>query len=114
MAPSENAAAAVAVAQFAPGDDTAANLAEITRLAELAVARGARLVVFPEYSSYFTAAMGADVVPFAQELNGEFSGALGALAAGASTTLCVQVTIPSSASPGASTGFTLTVRGVQS
>ena len=43
MAPSENAAAAVAVAQFAPGDDTAANLAEITRLAELAVARGARL-----------------------------------------------------------------------
>ena len=41
MAPSENAAAAVAVAQFAPGDDTAANLAEITRLAELAVARGA-------------------------------------------------------------------------
>ena len=40
--------------------------------------------------------------------------ALGALAAGASTTLCVQVTIPSSASPGASTGFTLTVRGVQS
>tara|TARA_Y100000814_G_scaffold6187_3_gene5752 strand:+ start:1314 stop:2135 length:822 start_codon:yes stop_codon:yes gene_type:complete len=81
MAPSENAAAAVAVAQFAPGDDTAANLAEITRLAELAVARGARLVVFPEYSSYFTAAMGADSVPFAQELDGEFSGALGALAA---------------------------------
>ncbi|WP_294181471.1 carbon-nitrogen hydrolase family protein [uncultured Schumannella sp.] len=71
---------AVAVAQFAPGDDPAANLAEITRLAEVAVARGARLVVFPEYSSYFTAAMGPGVVPFAQEIEGEFTSALGAVA----------------------------------
>lgn len=40
--------------------------------------------------------------------------ALGALAAGASTTICVQVTIPATASPATSAAFTLTVRGVQS
>ena len=51
---------AIAVAQFAPGADAEANLAEITRLTELAAARGARLVVFPEYSSYFTPEPGWD------------------------------------------------------
>ncbi len=76
----DTAAFAIAVAQFAPGDDTAENLAEITRLTELATARGARLVVFPEYSSYFTPQPGADWVDAAQSVRGPFTGALAALA----------------------------------
>ncbi|WP_400999419.1 carbon-nitrogen hydrolase family protein [Agromyces sp. GXQ0307] len=71
---------AVAVAQFAPGDDTDANLAEIDRLASLAAGRGARLVVFPEYSSYFTPEPGPDWAAAAQPLDGPFTAALGALA----------------------------------
>ena len=77
---SETAGFAIAVAQFAPGDDTEANLAEITRLTELATGRGARLVVFPEYSSYFTPQPGADRVDAAQSVRGPFTGALAALA----------------------------------
>jgi len=72
---------AIAVAQFAPGDDSAANLATITRLAEAAVSRGASLVVFPEYSSYFTPTMGRDWVDAAQPLDGEFVTGLAALSA---------------------------------
>jgi len=70
---------AIAVAQFAPGDDSAANLATITQLAETAVERGASLVVFPEYSSYFTPTMGRDWVEAAQPLDGEFVTGLAAL-----------------------------------
>lgn len=39
---------------------------------------------------------------------------LGSLAAGATTPVCVQVTIPAAATAGSTTNFTLTVRGVQS
>ncbi|GAA1060962.1 carbon-nitrogen hydrolase family protein [Agromyces bracchium] len=70
----------VAVAQFAPGDDPDANLAEIERLAGVAAARGARLVVFPEYSSYFTPEAGPAWVGAAQPVGGPFTTALGALA----------------------------------
>jgi predicted amidohydrolase len=63
---------AIAVAQFAPGADSVANLAEIGRLATTAVERGARLVVFPEYSSYFSPKLGADFVDAAQSLDGPF------------------------------------------
>lgn len=41
---------AVAVGQFAPGRDTAANLRAITQQAQAAKAQGAELVVFPELS----------------------------------------------------------------
>ncbi|KQT48974.1 amidohydrolase [Aureimonas sp. Leaf454] len=44
----EGRKAAIAVAEFAPGPDARANLAEIVRLAEVAKADGAELVVFPE------------------------------------------------------------------
>lgn len=71
---------AVAVAQFAPGDEIAANLAEIERLARTAVARGARLVVFPEYSMYFTPELGDEMVAAAEPVDGGFVRALGALA----------------------------------
>jgi predicted amidohydrolase len=71
---------AIAVAQFAPGDDEAANLATIRRLASDAAARGARLVVFPEYSSYFTPALGPDWPEHAQPLDGSFVRALAGIA----------------------------------
>ncbi|MCD2442627.1 carbon-nitrogen hydrolase family protein [Agromyces sp. SYSU K20354] len=77
---SDTAGFAIAVAQFAPGDDTEANLAEISRLTELASARGASLVVFPEYSSYFTPQPGADWADAAQPVGGPFTEALVALA----------------------------------
>jgi predicted amidohydrolase len=71
---------AIAIAQFAPSTDGAANLAQVRELTAAAVARGARLVVFPEYSSYFTARLGQDFVDAAQSLDGEFVVGLRALA----------------------------------
>lgn len=66
----------VAVAQFAPTDDKAANLAVVEEFTARAAARGARVVLFPEYASYFihpfddSLPRGAEVVggPFAAEL----------------------------------------------
>jgi predicted amidohydrolase len=71
----------LAVAQFAPGDDKAANLAEIRRLAAEAAARGASLVVFPEYSSFFEAELGEASLAAAEPLDGPFVTALADLAA---------------------------------
>lgn len=71
---------ALAIAQFAPGTDREGNLAAMAALAETAVARGASLVVFPEYSSYFTAELGPDWVAAAQALDGTFVQRLAALA----------------------------------
>lgn len=70
----------VAVAQFAPGADSAANIAEIERMTRLAALRGAALVVFPEYSSYFTPTMGPDWLAAAEPLDGPFVRVLAALA----------------------------------
>lgn len=70
----------VAVAQFAPVADSVANLASIRTLTEEAVARGADLVVFPEYASYFSGALGQDFVDSAQPLDGEFMTGVAALA----------------------------------
>lgn len=76
----ESAAIAVAVAQFAPSDDRAANLAEVERLATVAASRGAKLVVFPEYSSYFTPQPGEDWLEAAEDVDGgPFATALAAL-----------------------------------
>lgn len=71
----------VAVAQFAPTADVDANLAEIRRLAVRAAERGASVVVFPEYSSYFVDPMDASYVENAQETDGPFVRSLEALAA---------------------------------
>ncbi len=70
----------VAVAQFAPGADRTANLATIRELATTAAARGATLVVAPEYSSYFTPDMGADWLAAAEPLDGEFVTGLATIA----------------------------------
>ncbi len=72
--------ASIAVAQFAPSTEAAENLATISGLAERAVARGATLVVFPEYSSYFSAEIGDDWLRAAQSLDGAFVTELAALA----------------------------------
>ncbi|MFF2369738.1 carbon-nitrogen hydrolase family protein [Agromyces sp. NPDC058110] len=78
--PAAAGAFGVAVAQFAPGADTAANLAAITRLAELAGSRGAGLVVLPEYSSHFTPQPDASWHAAAEPLDGPFVRALASLA----------------------------------
>lgn len=71
----------VAVAQFAPTTDSAANLAALDDLATRAAARGAAVVVFPEYSSYFEPELGPGFVAAAQPLDGPFVTGLGRLAA---------------------------------
>ena len=68
----------VAVAQFAPGTDKAANLAIIRSLAQRAADRGARLVVFPEYSAFFTPELGDRAVAAAEPLDGPFVAEAGA------------------------------------
>jgi len=70
----------IAVAQFAPGTDRAENLAAIRELAEAATGRGAQLVVFPEYSSFFVDPVGRAFVDAAEELHGPFVRGLAAIA----------------------------------
>jgi predicted amidohydrolase len=70
----------IAVAQFAPGADRDANIAQVTALAERAVERGASFVVFPEYSAYFTPTPGEDWLAAAEALDGPFVQALTSLA----------------------------------
>src|SRR5215207_7504367 len=77
---SETSGFAIAVAQFAPGADVEANLGEITRLAETAATRGARLVVFPEYSSYFTPEAGPGWLAASEPVGGPFTERIAALA----------------------------------
>ena len=77
--------ASVAVAQFGPVADRDANLATMRSLALHAVERGAGLVVFPEYSSYFTPKLGPDWVAAAEPLDGPFVEGLSDLASEAGT-----------------------------
>ena len=44
----------VAIAQFAPTRNKAWNLGKIEELADRAATGGARIIVFPEYSSWFS------------------------------------------------------------
>jgi predicted amidohydrolase len=70
----------VAVAQFAPTDDRDANLATIRELATTAAARGATLVVFPEYSAYFEPTLSPGFAAAAEPLDGPFVAGLSAIA----------------------------------
>ncbi|MGN7967844.1 carbon-nitrogen hydrolase family protein [Microbacterium sp. 22296] len=70
----------VAVAQFAPVASRAANLDHISAAARTASARGARVVVFPEYSSYFVDPFDDSLAANAEDLDGSFVAALTALA----------------------------------
>lgn len=78
---SENAAVPVAVCQFAPTASKSRNLERIAELTADAAARGARLIVFPEYSSYFVDPMDASLAANAEELDGPFVSTVSALAA---------------------------------
>ena len=71
----------IGVAQFAPTAETAVNLESIAQLVATASDRGARVVVFPEYSSYFVDPFDESLAANAQELDGPFVQALTRLAA---------------------------------
>lgn len=77
----DDATVVIAVAQFAPGADGDANIAEIRRLTGRAADRGARLVVFPEYSSGFVDPFDDTLVRHAQRTDGAFVAALARVAA---------------------------------
>ncbi|PRY69458.1 putative amidohydrolase [Glaciihabitans tibetensis] len=70
----------IAVAQFAPVADIDTNLSTIAELTATAASRGAKLVVFPEYSSFFVPDLGQELVDGAQPLDGTFTTALSSLA----------------------------------
>ncbi|MBN9176026.1 MAG: carbon-nitrogen hydrolase family protein [Microbacterium sp.] len=76
-----DAAVGVAVAQFAPTADTAANLVVIADLVARARARGAEVVLFPEYASYFVDPFDDTLAAHAEPVGGPFTEALRALAA---------------------------------
>ncbi|GAA4490772.1 carbon-nitrogen hydrolase family protein [Microbacterium panaciterrae] len=71
----------VAVCQFAPVADRGSNRERIGELVALAADRGARLVVLPEYSSFFTDPFDESLAAHAEELDGPFSARLRELAA---------------------------------
>ncbi|WES65073.1 carbon-nitrogen hydrolase family protein [Microbacter sp. GSS18] len=76
-----SASLALGIAQFSPSADPAANLDAIGGLVATAAGRGARLVVLPEYSSYFIDPFDRSLVEHAQALDGPFVSHLRALAA---------------------------------
>lgn len=71
---------AVAIAQFAPTADRAANIVAITALTEKAAERGAQVVVFPEYSSFFVNPFDESLRKNAESIDGPFVQSLIALA----------------------------------
>ena len=66
-------AVGVAVAQFAPTAEEGANLAAIDELTARAVARGAEVVLFPEYASYFVDPFDDTLRAHAQNVDGDFT-----------------------------------------
>jgi len=74
-------AVAVAVVQFAPTAAPEANVAAVAEFVERAAARGARIVVFPEYTSYFVDPFDESLARHAQDVDGPFVAALRELAA---------------------------------
>lgn len=73
-------AVGVAVVQFVPTSDTENNLQQLSEHTSAAVSRGARLIVFPEYSSFFEERLGPGSVAAAQPLDGAFVTAIAAMA----------------------------------
>lgn len=84
---SETAALTVAVCQFSPTASREDNRVRIAELTADAAARGARLVVFPEYSSYFIDPMDATLTQNSEPLGGEFVQALQATASAHDVTI---------------------------
>ncbi len=84
---SDTAPMSVAVCQFAPTDSRADNRARIAEMTATAASRGARLVVFPEYSSYFVDPMDSTLTENSEALDGEFVQALKATASAHDVTI---------------------------
>ncbi|WP_337005946.1 MULTISPECIES: carbon-nitrogen hydrolase family protein [unclassified Microbacterium] len=78
---SQSAAVPVAVCQFAPVASRAENRERIAEFVVDAAGRGAKLIVFPEYSSYFVDPMDETLAANAEDLDGEFVATLTGLAA---------------------------------
>lgn len=74
--------ALLAVCQTTPGTDPAVNLQTVRDLATAATGRGATLVAFPEYSSFFEPQLGADSVAAGEMLDGVFASTVGEIARG--------------------------------
>ncbi|RKS85333.1 putative amidohydrolase [Microbacterium sp. AG790] len=74
-------AVGVAVAQFAPTADKADNLRVIDELSGEAAVRGAAVVLFPEYASYFVDPFDATLAANAEDLDGAFVAGLTEIAA---------------------------------
>ncbi|MGI5216477.1 carbon-nitrogen hydrolase family protein [Nocardia sp. CA-290969] len=74
-------APALAVVQFAPHTDIDTNLAALTEHVRAAAARGARIVVAPEYSMFALGRLDERIHAAAQPLDGPFVTALSRLAA---------------------------------
>ncbi|MFC7790028.1 carbon-nitrogen hydrolase family protein [Microbacterium sp. MAHUQ-60] len=70
----------VAVCQFAPSASRESNRARVAELVAEAAARGARVVVLPEYSSFFTDPMDDSLAGNAETLDGDFVHSLQQLA----------------------------------
>ncbi|MDR6865484.1 putative amidohydrolase [Microbacterium resistens] len=85
------AATVVAVCQFAPTADRPRNLARIAELTASAVGRGARVLVFPEYASFFVDPMDASLAANAETLDGPFVQGLRALAVAHEVTIVAGV-----------------------
>ena len=66
----------VAVCQFAPTNDRENNRVRAKELVAEAASRGARLVVLPEYSSYFVDPLDASLAENAETTDGDFVAAL--------------------------------------
>jgi predicted amidohydrolase len=81
----------IAAAQFAPADDPEANLATVRAAATNAVARGADLLVTPEYTSYFTPEIDDRFVAAAQPLDGPFVSGLQEVARDTGVALVVGI-----------------------
>ncbi|MFJ4039175.1 carbon-nitrogen hydrolase family protein [Microbacterium sp. NPDC090007] len=81
----------LAIGQFAPVASRASNLADIEAATRTAVSRGARVIVFPEYSSYFVDPFDASLAQNAEDLDGPFVQALTALAAELDVTIVAGV-----------------------
>jgi len=81
----------IAAAQFAPVDDPDANLEAVRAAAAEAVARGADLLVTPEYTSYFTADIDDRFVAAAEPLEGPFVSGLREIARSVGIALVVGV-----------------------
>lgn len=85
--PETDDAIGVGVVQFAPTADVEENLATIRRLAGLAAARGASLVIAPEYSQWFAPKLGPHWRAAAEPLDGPFVEGLRGIASALGVTL---------------------------